>query len=199
MEESKSSLGKHLSTDEKKNVVLGPEIVILHNREKDKKKRPCPHSVRKIIQKIHDFTVDPVRYKCIIKNAIGKHELQTARLPLVLGLGGEALDAGLDGRVDALGHALERQALLHALDGARHGRLDALHAALDGGRKVANVLLPARRPLGRLLGEALVGAGHDHVQRGEDADASGAHDPDLGAFGLGETGNTRTHGCWLCV
>lgn len=128
-----------------------------------------------------------------------QHELPTARPPLVLGLGGEALDAGLDGRVDALGHALERQALLHALDGAGHGRLDALHAALDGGREVANVLLPARRPLGRLLGEALVGAGHDHVQRGEDADAGGAHDPNLGALGLGETGNTRTHGGWLCV
>lgn len=110
---------------------------------------------------------------------------------LVLGL--EALNAGLDGRVDALGHLLERQALVDALDGAGDGRLDALHAALDRGSEKGNVALPARRPLGGLLGQLLVGAGEEHVEGGEDDDAGGTHGEDLAGLGLGEAGDARTH------
>lgn len=112
-------------------------------------------------------------------------------------VGVHAVDAPPDTALHLLGHLLERQLLLDALDGAGDGGLDALDTLLDGRGEEADVLLPAGRPLGGLAGHALLGAGHHHVERGEDADAGGAEEEDFGAPGAGETGNSGRHFCGL--
>lgn len=117
-------------------------------------------------------------------------------------LGSKARDAVLDRLVDALGHPLERQATVDALDGAGNRRLDALGSALGRVHKEVDVAFPSRRPLGRLVGELLLCTRHDHVEGGQDADASESNKEELGALGVRETGDTRSHcdGCvCLCV
>lgn len=71
------------------------------------------------------------------------------------------------------------EALGDALGGAGDGGLDALDASLHGRGEVADVALPARSPLVGLLGEAVLGAGHEEPEGGEDSDACGAHAEDL--------------------
>jgi hypothetical protein len=106
---------------------------------------------------------------------------------------GELLEPLLDATLHRLGHPLEGQALLDTLYGAGNGRLDALDALLDGRGEVVDVLLPARCPFGGLLLHALVGAGHDHVEGGEDTGAGGAHDEDFGALGARKTRDACRH------
>lgn len=106
----------------------------------------------------------------------------------------EASDAVPNTSVHTLGHPLEGQAAVHVLNGAGDGGLDALDATLDARGEEADVALPAGRPLGGLVGHALLGSGHDHVEGREDADAGGAHAEDLGALGDGELGDAMRHG-----
>ena len=106
----------------------------------------------------------------------------------------EARDAVPNTSVNTLGHPLEGQAAVDVLNGAGDGGLDALDAALEGRGEEADVALPAGCPLGGLVGHALLGAGHDHVEGREDADAGGAYAEDLGALGNGELGDAVRHG-----
>lgn len=103
----------------------------------------------------------------------------------------------MDASRNLLGHLLEGQTLVYALNDLGDGRLDALGGA--GGRvcEVADVLLPAGSPLDGLGGETLLSTGHDHVEGGEDADTSGTDDEDLGGLGLGKTRDTGRHGGWM--
>lgn len=76
-------------------------------------------------------------------------------------------------------------------------------SALSRIGEVVDVALPARSPLGGLLGNLLFGTGPGHVQRREDADAGGGDAEDLGGSGLGETRNARSHCekglcCFVC-
>lgn len=108
--------------------------------------------------------------------------------------GSKASYSALDARVDALGHPLQRQPALDVLHHPRHRGLDALDVALGVGDEEVNVLLPSWRPLCGLVGETLLGAGHHHVERCENANAGGGDDEDLGGSGLGETGDARHDG-----
>lgn len=114
-------------------------------------------------------------------------------------VGADAVDAPSDNALGPLGHGLEGQALLEALDDTGDGGLDTLDALFDGRGEEGDVLLPSRRPLGGLVGEALLGAGHDHVERGEDADAGSAEEEDLGAASAGEARDSGGHCVGVCV
>ena len=92
----------------------------------------------------------------------------------------------VDAPVGALGHLLERQAVLDALDGAGDGRGDALDAALDGVLEHGDVALPAGGPLDSLAGDALLGAGQHHVEGQEATDAGAGKAKDLRGAGGGD-------------
>lgn len=105
----------------------------------------------------------------------------------------EARNGLLDAPLHALGHLLERQLLIQLLHSLCDGGLDALGSALGGGAEVVDVALPARRPLVGLALQPLFGAGHGHVEGGENTDAGGGDAEDFGGLGLGETGDARSH------
>jgi len=102
-----------------------------------------------------------------------------------LGDTADAVNALLDAPVDVLGDLLQRQALVNLLDGLLDRRRDPLDAALGVGDEVADVALPAGRPSRGLAGEALLGAGQDHVEGCESTDACDAEGQELGATWLG--------------
>ena len=111
----------------------------------------------------------------------------------------DPVHALLDAAVGVLGDLLEGQALVDALDRLLDGRGDALDGALGVGGEVGDVALPAGRPLCGLGGEALLGAGQQHVEGGEGADAGDAEGEQLGAAGGGDAdghgGDEGRDGC----
>jgi len=109
-------------------------------------------------------------------------------------LDAQPIEVLLDAAISPLGRGFEGKSLLDPLDGSGDGGSNPLDAALHGRLEVRDVAFPSWSPLVGLMGDACLGTGEHHIERGESTNASGAEAEVLGGTGSGDA--DRHDGCF---